>query len=308
MAEIKRISPKKEANRLSDMLRLALGEDRFPIDVAALALEVSGNFDDPIDKVVGEDLPGFEGMLRAHRRKPVWHIIHNLSPRYPGRERFTVAHEFGHYMLHRPPLTAQDYRTGTLQVDRDYSCLPLQANAWREEERQREEEADTFASYLLMPIDDYREQVADQDVTPALLNHITERYGVSLIAACIKWIEFTDQRAAMVVARDGFAQWGRASEAAYKSGIFVRSGMEIPEHSLAGRGRSAVDGLSGAADHPIGVWTFNGRSEPARELTIFSERFDISISLLQFEDGAGSAGFEENDTRDTVDHFNNTRR
>ena len=97
-------TPQKEANRLSTMLRIALGEDRFPIDVPRLALEVSKNNEDPIVKVVGGDLPGFEGMLRAHRRRPAWHIIYNEEPRYRGRERFTISHELGHYMLHRPKL------------------------------------------------------------------------------------------------------------------------------------------------------------------------------------------------------------
>ncbi len=74
-------SPHKEANRLSTMLRMALGEDRFPIDVPQLALEVSKNNEDPIEKVFGG---------------------------YRGRERFTAAHEVGHYMLHRPKLGRVD--------------------------------------------------------------------------------------------------------------------------------------------------------------------------------------------------------
>ncbi len=152
-------SPHKEANRLSMLLRMALGEDRFPIDVQQLALEVSKNNEDPIEKAVGGDLPGFEGMLRAHRKRPAWHIVYNEEPRYRGRERFTVAHELGHYMLHRPKLGLADYPDGQLGRSCDFQCLPLQSNAWKAAEKQREEEADTFASYLLMPLDDYRRQV-----------------------------------------------------------------------------------------------------------------------------------------------------
>ena len=47
---------------------------------------------------------------------------------------------------------------------------------------QREEEADTFASFLLMPLDDYRAQVDGEEITGNLFRHITERYGASLIA------------------------------------------------------------------------------------------------------------------------------
>lgn len=113
MSHGRRKSPQQEANRLSVLLRHVLGEDRFPVDVEALAREVSKNNEDPITKIVGGDLPGFEGMLRPHRKRPEWHIVYNDDPRYRGRVRFTLAHEFGHYLLHRPTLTAQNYDSGT---------------------------------------------------------------------------------------------------------------------------------------------------------------------------------------------------
>ena len=267
------------------MLRMALGEDRFPVDVERLALEVTKNHEDPIEKVEGGDLPGFEGMLRAHRKRPAWHIVYNEEPRYRGRERFTVAHELGHYMLHRPKLGQADYPDGQLARSCDFQCLPLQSNAWKAAEKQREEEADTFASYLLMPLDDYRKQVDGLEMTRGLLGHITDRYGVSLLAAVRKWIEFTDRRAAMVVATDGFALWGRASRAAFKSGVFIASGMEIPDGSVAALGPTVFRPRDDCAvAHPSGVCKFSRGSEPARKLTFFSERLGISVSLLHFDD------------------------
>ena len=101
----------------------------------------------------------------------------------------------------------------------------------------RKQALGTFACHLLMPFDDYRAQLGDAEISGVLLTHITDRYGVSLTAAVRRWIEFTDKRAAIVVARDGFALWGGASKAAYRSGIFINSGLEIPEKSLVGMGR-----------------------------------------------------------------------
>jgi hypothetical protein len=186
----------------------------------------------------------------------------------------------------------------------DFECLPLQANHWKDAEKEREEEADTFASYLLMPIDDYRNQVGGQEMTRDLLGHVTDRYGVSLLAAVRKWIEFTDSRVAMVVARDGFALWGRASTAAYKCGVFIRSGMPIPAGSIAAMGPGAQQTES---DRPValpaGVWTFSRGSEPVRELTIFSERLGMSVSLLQFDEGGHFADIEDEEPWDTYDQF-----
>ncbi|WP_374330179.1 ImmA/IrrE family metallo-endopeptidase [Aestuariivirga sp.] len=304
MSNSGRKSPRKAANDLTVLLRTVLGEDRFPVDVEALALEISRNYEDPITAVKGVDIDGFEGMLRARRKKPGWQILYNTEPRYRGRERFTLAHEFGHYLLHRRPLTAAHYRNGELSDDFDFECLPLQSNDWKEAEREREEEADTFASFLLMPIDDYRSQVGDQEITRDLLGHITDRYGVSLLAATRKWIEFTDTRSAMVVARDGFALWGRASTSALDGGVFIRSGMPIPDGSVMAMGSASQHANSARpVSLPDGVWTFSRGSEPVRELAFFSDRLGISVSLLQFDGCGGGANIEEEEPWDSYDQF-----
>jgi hypothetical protein len=296
-------SPRKEAIRLSKLLELSLGADRFPVDVEGLAKEVSRNYSDPIGKIVGDELPGFEGMLRPHMKRPAWHIVYSTNPQYRGRERFTIAHEFGHYMLHRPELSAADYRDGLLTRKCGFECSPLQSNEWKHAEREREEEADTFASYLLMPIDDYRAQVGRNEMSRELLAHITRRYGVSLQAAVRKWIEFTDTRAAMVVAYDGYARWGRASDAALKTGVFIPSGMPIPANSIAGIGPGALSEQDRAVQLPIGVWTFRRGSEPVRELTIFSDRLGLSVTLLMFDRAPPRISLGEEHVPDAYDQF-----
>jgi len=155
-----------------------------------------------------------------------------------------------------------------------------------------------------MPLDDYRMQVAGLEMTRSLLSHITDRYGVSLLAAVRKWIEFTDRRAAMVVATDGFALWGRASKAAFQSGVFIRSGMEIPDRSVAALGPNLLQsGNDCAVAHPSGVWTFSRGSEPARKLTFFSERLRMSVSLLHFDEDGRGAEINEDEPWDAFDQF-----
>ena len=61
--------PMAEANRISSMLNTVLGADRFPVRVDELALEYSRQCfaDSPIDTVRGEDLDGFDGLLKANK-------------------------------------------------------------------------------------------------------------------------------------------------------------------------------------------------------------------------------------------------
>ncbi|MEM6834697.1 MAG: ImmA/IrrE family metallo-endopeptidase, partial [Pseudomonadota bacterium] len=291
------------------LLKMTLGEDRFPIDVASLAKEISRNNPDPIDKIAGVDFPGFEGMLRPNSSKPAWHIVYNDDPKYAGRTRFTMAHELGHYQLHRPILTEDNYKSGTLESNALFECKPLCSNEWQEAEKKREEEADTFASFLLMPIDDYRAQVAGQSMSTELFNHITNRYGVSLTAAALKWIEFTDRQAVMLVSRSGYALWGRASKSAYKSGLFVRSGMALPELVTREIDNSSLGFLSNLPiERPRGIWTFSRGSEPVKELTIRSEFLDKAISILEFEKTHSSASHLDPPEWDTFDQFNRSYR
>ncbi|CAK0745354.1 hypothetical protein CCP2SC5_1320006 [Azospirillaceae bacterium] len=156
--------PIKAANEVSILLRNVLGEARFPVDVEMVATEYSKKYPDPITKVVGGDLGDFEGMLRPGKKKPVWHIIYNNATQYIGRERFTLAHEFGHYLLHRKPVDSTSNGLSTEDVEnRTFECNPMERNTWKGDRKEKiEEEADIFSSYLLMPLDDYRQQVDGQ--------------------------------------------------------------------------------------------------------------------------------------------------
>ena len=134
-------SPVAEANRLSKLLNLSMGTERFPVDVEQLALGYAQQFghQDGITTVVGHDLPGFEGALYRVEQasKPQWVLLYNSAIQAPGRVRFTVAHELGHYILHR--------------MDRaTFECGQEDMLNWESKEKQIESEADIFASYLLM--------------------------------------------------------------------------------------------------------------------------------------------------------------
>lgn len=290
------VSPVRWAIDLSVVLNAALGLDRFPIDVPAVAQQYSLQRypDDPISLVKGDVLPGFDGaLLRAPTGKKGWGIFFNHAIASKGRINFTLAHEFGHYLMHR------------LAYPSGLKCGEQDVVRWDSEYGQVEHQANVFSANLLMPLDDYRRQIdAKCKVDLDMIAHCADRYNVSLIAAILRWLEYTARRAVLVVSRDGFILWSRASEQALKTGAFFRTSrgpIEIPSGSLARRQNTLIDGRSGV-ESSAGVWF----DEPVREMTIFAEQYDFTVTLLLLQNEARD--FRDSDPEiDTFEKFTGTR-
>lgn len=267
------ITPEKWAIRISHILNEVLGKDRFPVEVAPIAADISKQLypDDPITRVKGGKLRRFEGALvRAPRGKKGWGILYNTNIGSAGRINFTLGHEFGHYLLHR------------VSYPEGFNCSSEDMVRWDSQYRQVENEANVFASYLLMPLDDFRRQISPS-VMPDLeaLGSCADRYDVSLTAATLKWLSYTQRRAVLVLSRDGFILWARSSDAAFRSGVFFRTAnappCPIPAASIAARGPSGGKSMV-TTQFEKGVWF---KQEPCTEVALFSDRYDLTISLLQ---------------------------
>lgn len=263
------LSASGEAIKLAKLWRAVHGL-KFPINAGALAQEWSKNVapNAPIGELQARELPGFEGGLFWLKERKVWALLYHPHEDLPGRANFTVAHEFGHYVLHRKLQEAfQCSQSATLGITG----------------AKIEREADQFASYLLMPIDDYTQQVRGRRITLDLFGECADRYGVSLTAAILKWLEFTDQAAVAVMGREGMLHWWKASSSAKKYALgTLREGMELPSASLAvdpALAISTADYRLGV-EHSDGVWPIN---LPVREMVVLSDRYDMSISLLVLE-------------------------
>ena len=288
------LSPQRWANDITVVLRTVLGADRFPVDVKAVAREISKHKfpDDPITIIRGDTLPGFEGALvPAPPGKTGWGILYNSAINSPGRINFTLGHEFGHYLLHR------------IAYPKGFQCNSEDMASWESEYGQLEQQANIFAATLLMPFDDFRNQI-DARNRPSLddLGGCADRYEVSLIAATLRWLQFTQRRSVLVISKDGFILWARSSEPALKSGLYYktrnRPPVEIPASALAAQ-RSIVSGPTGDAEDERSVWL----NEPCKEFVLFSDQYDFTISLLHFGDAAAWSERDEEPEEDTYDRM-----
>jgi len=294
-------TPQAWAIHLSQLVKIfhdAHGLDPFPIKVEPLAREYSRQVfpNEPITLVDGLELSGgFDGMLMPNPHVPgEWGIVYNKAIRSPGRINFTLAHELGHYLLHRH-ISPSGIQCGSREM-----------LDWRSELGAIEAQANTFASFLLMPLDDFRRQIAGETTSLDLMRHLADRYEVSITAAILKWLDMTTQRAMLVVSRSGFIDWARSSDSLMKSGVFYRARQQItplPEQSLAG-GKGLAIGTYAETKHPRGVWPGN---DDVHEMTIFSPTNEMSITLLLYPDDAPNKRWardlDEPEEQDTYDRF-----
>lgn len=245
--------------------------------------------DDPLTLIHGDNLPGFDGaLLPAPSGQKGWGILYNSSIRSRGRINFTLAHEFGHYLIHR------------LVYPNGMRCSQQDVVRWDAEYKQVEQEANTFASYLLMPLDDFRRQLDPRTIaTFDHLSHCAEHYEVSLVAATLRWLLYTERRAVLVVSRDGYVLWARSSQPAFKSGAYIRtSGPPVPLHeaSVAAHPDAYPDARLGV-NLPAGVWF----PEPCQEMSLISESYDFTLSLIQLAPGGSSNRYFESEDEDATE-------
>lgn len=146
----------------------------YPVDVELIATLL---FDLGIEKVPGLRLGGHEyaGLLQAEAR-----LVAVEAEHHPHRQRFSVAHEVGHFVLHyrQDPsvsdflCSAADMEVGAAQATAEVAA----ANRARALYYQREAEANRFAAELLMPAAAVR---AMHRVTGGNLSRLTAHFDVS---------------------------------------------------------------------------------------------------------------------------------
>lgn len=290
--------PPAWANLISGLLQAIeqnTGESMYPVRVKNIAFEVSKHFfpHEPITEIYeGKFNDRFEGaLLKIPNENNKWSIIYNSAIKSSGRINFTLAHELGHYLLHRQKIKNEKIE-----------CSRRDMVTWNSEYGQMEAEANEFASYLLMPINLFKEKITGKEISLHLLQSVADFFDVSLTAAILKWLQFTDKRAMLVMGDNGFVKWVWSSDSLRKSGVYLQPKkdlIELPQQSLAIKRDVDIDGMSGVL-HPSGIWPFK---EDVKEMTLNADAHEMSITLLLFSDNPPIRHDDENEEPDLVDRL-----
>jgi len=207
-----------EIDQLADSV-LQLYRLNAPIDLARIATEegielVSGNF--------GAD---FHGRIEYLPDDGVFAVYHpeDLGEIFPGRVRFTIAHEFGHYFIpeHREMLlrdlvhdSAEDFRP----------------------DRQIEREADRFASALLIPAVVLRNKMERKGfLSLKEIKAVGGECQTSLQAAAFRYTQFTREPHLAIVSENRRILYYFVSEEANALGFGGLGTKTLPSDSPAVR-------------------------------------------------------------------------
>jgi hypothetical protein len=148
-------------------------------------------------EVVYRPAESYEGALLRIKGVPRGYVVLNSGIREESRQRFTLAHEVGHFLL--PD-----------QQDISSPCAKEKIENWNEKLHRPEFEANSFAAEILMPrelVDTYlRTEPAMESV-----RSIARLCGTSLTASAFRLTTLTSFRAAVVWSEKKRVNWYKSS-------------------------------------------------------------------------------------------------
>ena len=153
---------------IDDILELVENPKHFPRDVRKILKKIG----------VSIRIEPMEQQKSGYLRKldSGW-VIGVNSLHHPRRQLFTMAHELGHYVLHRK--TVGSFEDATLFRADNYGDWGV------------EREANLFAARFLMPEDEFRDAVREFDGS---VKKIAEFFGVSALAVKVRANELKQGR------------------------------------------------------------------------------------------------------------------
>ncbi len=163
--------------------------------------------------VITGGIAGCEGRLVRKGKQGIIRV-RNALPEV-GRQRFAIAHEFGHWELHD---SSQWFVCSSADL-RDYERSPI------------ETEANTFASEFLMPSHLIRPRCEKAVPSLQLIQGLAEDFNVSLTAAAIRFIRESRHDCVLVQSNNREIQWWVRKKDRF--GVWFRSRQPLDRQCLA---------------------------------------------------------------------------
>lgn len=204
-------SPSVFAQRIIDKLGISKPQDLENIELIAWARGAL---------VLDDKIEGAEARLAAVSQRAI--ITVSSAVKDPRRRRFSIAHELGHWEM--------DRYASELSI-----CTIDDLNSWMPQSSKpdREQEANEFASALLMPEQFFAPLCQDHDPSFELISDLADKFNVSLTATTMRYVRFATEPCAIVFSKDGLVKWFSGSKEFNDLGLFIEVRVKPDPSSLA---------------------------------------------------------------------------
>src|SRR5690606_18091190 len=125
--------------------------------------------------LVEKPLSNSEGRIVFGKSRAIITVNSNIS--YEGKKRFVIAHELGHFEMHRNLVPVHHDNDATLDYFKN---------------GHQETEANEFASELLMPEQIFKRECNGRKFSPNLLRSLADKFQTSLTSVAYKYFELGD--------------------------------------------------------------------------------------------------------------------
>lgn len=189
--------------------------------------------------------------------------------RYPGQKRFAIAHELGHWELHK-----KDSQFFACTSDDMVASYKTSA---------QEGEANIFATGLLMPSGPFIAHTGKKDFSFETISELAEIFNTSLTATAIRYADLSNDYYAVVCSEVGKIRWWRGSDD-FASAFWLASGTQLSINTIAGALFKDKNRSMDSEEVDINAWCDKSslcESNTFIEESRYFERFNQVITLLR---------------------------
>lgn len=136
-----------------------------------------------------------------------------------GQRRFAIAHELGHFVLHKK--VSQLLACTDADIRGSYRTSPFEI------------EASIFAGALLMPQELFETRTAKTVPTTEIIKGLADEFDTSLTATALRYVETSRDYCVVVVSENNKIRWWRASESFANHDLSIERKQALPKFSAA---------------------------------------------------------------------------
>jgi len=184
------------------------------------------------------------------------------------QERFTAAHEIGHFRLH-------------VKGDMDHDDTVKQFTVWNDPSE--ESEANLFAAELLMPEYLFCPRIQGKTPSLALIDNLAEEFNTSRVSTAYQYVSYTSEPVGLVLSVGNTVKWYHKSESFWP---YIRSG-ELHEYTGAGEIFAKKSKDTGKmVKTPAEAWLpqLQGKNKDILEDSRYLSWYDCVATLLWIDD------------------------